>query len=194
MQRAPVRQIMLAGSGHILAGFIEWWSMLLRCDRSGSWLANNNDLPGCSGQPGERGYSNMYRVSRSVSFCYGHRLLNYAGKCRHLHGHNARAEITLQSPVLDETGMVEDFTRMKQVLLDWLDAEIDHTLLLHRDDPLLPLLTEAGERVYVTDENPTAEVIARMIFDHVSARGFPVVEVRLWETDTSVASYRAGAD
>ena len=37
----------------------------------------------------------MYRVSKSVSFCYGHRLLNYQGKCQHLHGHNARAVITL---------------------------------------------------------------------------------------------------
>lgn len=132
----------------------------------------------------------MYRVSRSVSFCYGHRLLGYAGKCRHLHGHNARAVITLESPVLDSIGMVEDFSRMKQVLQDWLEAEIDHTMLLHRDDPLLPLLEAAGERVYVTAQNPTAEVIARMIHDYVREQGFPVVQVELWETDNSVASYR----
>jgi 6-pyruvoyltetrahydropterin/6-carboxytetrahydropterin synthase len=132
----------------------------------------------------------MYSVSRSVSFCYGHRLLNYAGKCRHLHGHNARAVIRLESASLDDLGMVEDFSRMKRLLRDWLDADIDHTLLLHRDDPLLPLLRSAGERVYVVDENPTAEVIARMIFDYVRGQGFPVVEVELWETDNSVASYR----
>jgi len=132
----------------------------------------------------------MYSVSRSVSFCYGHRLLNYAGKCRHLHGHNARAVIRLERAGLDDMGMVEDFSRMKQLLRDWLDADIDHTLLLHKDDPLLPLLRSAGERVYVVDENPTAEVIARMIFDYVRGQGFPVVEVELWETDSSVASYR----
>jgi len=134
----------------------------------------------------------MYRVSKSVSFCYGHRLLGYAGKCRHLHGHNARAVITLESASLDETGMVEDFSRMKQLLRDWLDKDIDHTLLLHRDDPLLPLLRSAGERVYVTEENPTAEAIARMIYDYVKGQGYPVVEVELWETDSSVAGYRAG--
>ena len=132
----------------------------------------------------------MYSVSRSVAFCYGHRLLNYAGKCRHLHGHNARAVITLERAGLDDMGMVEDFSRMKQVLHDWLDRDIDHTLLLHRDDPLLPLLRSAGERVYVVDENPTAEVIARMIFEYIRGQGFPVVEVELWETDSSVASYR----
>lgn len=132
----------------------------------------------------------MYRVSKSVSFCYGHRLLNYEGKCAHLHGHNARAVITLESEELDVLGMVEDFSRVKQLVWDWLDAEIDHTLLLHRDDPVLPVLQAAGERVRVTEFNPTAENIARMIFDHVAAEGYPVVDVTLWETETSYASYR----
>jgi 6-pyruvoyltetrahydropterin/6-carboxytetrahydropterin synthase len=131
----------------------------------------------------------MYRVTKSVAFCYGHRLLNYAGKCRHLHGHNARAVITLEREALDGRGMVEDFSELKHVLRTWLDEEIDHTLLLCRADPLLPLLQEAGERVRVIEDNPTAEVIARLIFDYVAGRGFPVVEVTLWETDTSYASY-----
>ena len=135
----------------------------------------------------------MYRVSKSVSFCYGHRLLNYNGKCAHLHGHNARAVITLESSELDAQGMVEDFSRVKQLVWDWLDAEVDHTLLLHRDDPVLPALQAAGERVRATDFNPTAENIARMIFEHVAAEGYPVVDVTLWETETSYASYR-GAD
>lgn len=132
----------------------------------------------------------MYRVSKSVSFCYGHRLLNYDGKCAHLHGHNAQAVITLESETLDELGMVEDFSLLKRLVWEWLDAEIDHTLLLHRDDPVLPVLQQAGERVRVTDFNPTAENIARMIYDYVDGQGFPVVDVTLWETGTSQASYR----
>ena len=132
----------------------------------------------------------MYQVSKSVSFCYGHRLLNYTGKCQHLHGHNARAVITLESKVLDERGMVEDFSEVKRLVWSWLDEEIDHTLLLHRDDPVLPVLQNAGERVMVTDENPTAEVIARMIYEFVAGKGYPVTGVTLWETETSHASYR----
>ena len=38
----------------------------------------------------------MYVVTRELRFCYGHRLLEYAGKCRHLHGHNGRAVLTGQ--------------------------------------------------------------------------------------------------
>lgn len=131
----------------------------------------------------------MYRVSKSVSFCYGHRLLNYQGKCRHLHGHNARAVITLESSALDKRGMVKDFSELKRLVWEWLDSEIDHTLLLHKDDPILPLLQDSGERVRVTEENPTAEVIARMIYEYVAAKNFPVTDVTLWETETSYASY-----
>ncbi|MEM4248235.1 MAG: 6-carboxytetrahydropterin synthase, partial [Candidatus Nanoarchaeia archaeon] len=32
-----------------------------------------------------------YQVSREIEFSYGHRLLNYEGKCKHLHGHNGKA-------------------------------------------------------------------------------------------------------
>jgi 6-pyruvoyltetrahydropterin/6-carboxytetrahydropterin synthase len=131
----------------------------------------------------------MYRVSRSVAFCYGHRLLNYDGKCRHLHGHNARAVITLESESLDDRGMVEDFTDVKKIVWEWLESEIDHTLLLHEQDPILPILKSAGERVRTMDANPTAENIARMIYDFVAGKGFKVVEVALWETETSRAVY-----
>jgi len=131
----------------------------------------------------------MYRISTSVSFCYGHRLINYQGKCRHLHGHNARAVITLESHGLDDRGMVKDFSDVKRLLWEWLDREIDHTLLLHRDDPVLPVLQDVGERVRAVDCNPTAENIARMIFDFVADTGYPVVDVTVWETETSHASY-----
>jgi 6-pyruvoyltetrahydropterin/6-carboxytetrahydropterin synthase len=132
----------------------------------------------------------MYHVTREISFCYGHRLLNYDGKCRHLHGHNGRAVITLASPQLDGLGMVVDFSRIKSVVNAWIDQTLDHKMLLHKDDPVLPFLRSQGEPVYVMDVNPTAENIARLIFEFVAAQGFPVVEVRLWETDTCFAAYR----
>lgn len=132
----------------------------------------------------------MYTVTRSISFCYGHRLLNYQGPCQHLHGHNARAVITLQAEGLDERGMVMDFVDIKQQVKAWIDAELDHTMLLHEHDPFLPVMREYGERVLAVPFNPTAENLARMIFERVRDQGFPVVEVTLWETETSQATYR----
>ena len=44
------------------------------------------------------------------------------------------------------------------------------------------------------DVNPTAENIARLIFDRAAAHGLPVTEVTLWETESSFATYRATPD
>jgi 6-pyruvoyltetrahydropterin/6-carboxytetrahydropterin synthase len=132
----------------------------------------------------------MYSVTKEIRFCYGHRLLNHKGKCRHLHGHNARAVIRLESAALDDFGMVVDFGEIGSYIKDWLSAEIDHNMLLCHSDPVLPLLLEAGERVYVMEENPTAENIARLIFLRAEQGGYPVVEVSVFETESAVASYR----
>ncbi|MFO0953882.1 MAG: 6-carboxytetrahydropterin synthase [Isosphaeraceae bacterium] len=131
----------------------------------------------------------MFRVSREIEFCYGHRLLNYAGKCRHLHGHNGRAIVVLEAEELDDCGMLVDFAEIKRQVQHWIDENLDHNLILCRDDPILPVLQERGERVFVIDENPTAENIARLIFRQAVGSGLPVVEVTLWETPNCHASY-----
>lgn len=135
----------------------------------------------------------MYEVTRLIKFCYGHRLLNYRGKCRHLHGHNGRAQVTLASEALDARGMVRDFEEIKGTLQAWIDQTLDHTMLLCRDDPLVEELRRRGERCYVLDTNPTAEAIARLIFDYALLAGLPVTAVTLWETDQSYATYRPAA-
>ena len=132
----------------------------------------------------------MYAVSKEIHFCYGHRLLNHQGKCRHLHGHNAKAVIRLETEQLDALGMVCDFSDIGDYVKSWIEKTLDHNMLLHSDDPILPLLQQAGESVYVMQTNPTAENIARLIYDYVEAGGFPVVEVAIFETDSALASYR----
>lgn len=131
----------------------------------------------------------MFRVSREIDFCYGHRLINYDGKCRHLHGHNGRAVIVLQAETLDERGMLVDFGDIKRHVQRWIDENLDHNMLLCVDDPILPVLRERGERVYAMEENPTAEAIARLIFEQARSAGLPVVEVTLWETPRCHATF-----
>ncbi|HXD85928.1 MAG TPA: 6-carboxytetrahydropterin synthase [Urbifossiella sp.] len=134
----------------------------------------------------------MFRVTKEIHFCYGHRLLDYAGKCRHLHGHNGKAVVTVEAPALDPLGMVVDFSEIKRVLGKWIDDALDHRMLLHRDDPILPDLRQRGELFVELDVNPTAENIAKMIFDYAVSHGLPVIEVTLWETENSFATYRRG--
>jgi len=135
----------------------------------------------------------MYRVTREIDFCYGHRLLDYEGKCRYLHGHNGRAVITVESTTLDSRGMVLDFSDIKNVVSRWIDDNLDHRMILNKHDPAIPALTELDEPLYLIDRNPTAENIAALIFDFTRDQGFPVVEVRLWETPRCFATY-AGED
>jgi 6-pyruvoyltetrahydropterin/6-carboxytetrahydropterin synthase len=135
----------------------------------------------------------MHRVSREIHFCYGHRLLDYAGKCRHLHGHNGVAVITLESDHLDHLGMVMDFGEIKRVMQTWIDTHLDHRMILHRDDPILPTLRGMDEPLFLLDVNPTAENLAKLIYDQAKQHGFPIVEVTLWETPSSYATYRESA-
>lgn len=131
----------------------------------------------------------MFKVTKIVYFCYGHRLLHYEGKCRHLHGHNARVELELSSSALDRRGMVVDFGEVKQKLQTWIDAAWDHKLLLHCEDPLIPHLKALQEPFVVLEANPTAETLARLIFEQARTLGLPIAHVRLWETETSFATY-----
>jgi 6-pyruvoyltetrahydropterin/6-carboxytetrahydropterin synthase len=133
----------------------------------------------------------MFRVTREIDFCYGHRLLQYEGKCRHLHGHNGTAVIAIEGDQLDHRGMLVDFSDIKSAVSTWIDENLDHRMLLRRDDPVVPVLQEMGEPLYLLDENPTAENIAKLIFDQSKKLKLPVpiVEVRLWETPKCFATY-----
>lgn len=130
-----------------------------------------------------------YSVTRLIPFCYGHRLLDYDGKCRHPHGHNGTLEIDIDSAKLDRLGMVVDFEEIKRRVQTWVDAELDHNFLLNKRDPLVELFKKSGERHLAMEGNPTAEAIAKLVFDYAKAQKLAVREVRLWETERSYAAY-----
>ena len=122
------------------AGFLLFWvRCLTRCPRCATFsLISTAPTP-----------SAMFRVSQEIDFCYGHRLLHYSEKCRHLHGHNGRAVIVMEGAALDSRGMLVDFANIKQALRTWIDEHLDHRMILCRDDPALPLLATLGEPVHV---------------------------------------------
>jgi len=132
----------------------------------------------------------QHHVVKQLHFCYGHRLMNYNGKCAHPHGHNGVLEVELAGDTLDKIGMVVDFTEVKRRLLTFIDNELDHRMILHKDDPLVKALEAVGEKSFVLDGNPTAENIAKVIFQHAKEQNLPVIAVRLWETHDAYAEYR----
>ena len=131
----------------------------------------------------------MFQVIKEIHFSYGHRLLNYSGKCAHPHGHNGKLEIELKADTLDARGMVYDFGDIKRVIQKWIDEQLDHKMILQKSDPLTAALAKLGEPFFEMDENPTAESLAKLIFQYGKSKGLPIGKVTLWETLSSSASY-----
>ena len=131
----------------------------------------------------------MFKVSKEIHFCYGHRLLNYNGKCAHPHGHNGKIVIELETAKLDARGMVFDFGDVKEIVQKWVDEKLDHKMILRSDDPLIQTLKEIKEPYFVMDVNPTAENLAKLIFEVAKTKKLPVKAVTFWETVSSSATY-----
>lgn len=144
----------------------------------------------------------MITCTKRLEFDAAHRVLGHTGKCRHIHGHRYAVEITvkLRDGILDGLGMVVDFGVIKERVGKWIDDNLDHNIILHKDDPLLVSDVEdrgvsnifGGRRPHVLTCNPTAENLAALI--HAKAiellsgeRGVEVVKVRVYETPTAWA-------
>jgi 6-pyruvoyltetrahydropterin/6-carboxytetrahydropterin synthase len=136
----------------------------------------------------------MYLVTKRIEFCYGHRLLDYDGICKHPHGHNAVVEVDVSTDALDKRNMVADFSDIKRIVKGWIDRELDHKMILRRDDPLVEPLRKLGEPMYLLESNPTVERIAKLIYDKGRELGVNIVASRVWETPSSFASYSDAAD
>jgi 6-pyruvoyltetrahydropterin/6-carboxytetrahydropterin synthase len=131
----------------------------------------------------------MYLVTKRIEFCYGHRLLDYDGICKHPHGHNAIVEVDVRTDRLDERNMVADFSDVKRLVKGWIDRELDHKMILRHDDPLVAPLRALGEPVFTLESNPTVERIAKLIFEMSRDCGLDVAAIRVWETPSSFATY-----
>ncbi len=106
------------------------------------------------------------RVTKSFHFEAAHQLPWHAGRCRKLHGHGYRLEVTVEGP-LDGNGVVVDFDDLKAVVQREVVDRYDHAYL----NDLL--------------DNPTAELIAADAWKRLEAAGTSPARIRLWETPTS---------
>ncbi len=131
----------------------------------------------------------MFEIVKHIDFCFGHRLMGYPGKCSQPHGHNGRVEVRLTSSTLDGIGMVADFRDVRHKVEAWIEANLDHRMVLQRDDPLIGAIEALDQWVYVIDEPPTTENLAMLIYANVQGMGFPVASVTLWETPDSYATF-----
>lgn len=122
----------------------------------------------------------MFTLKVRAEFEAAHRIADYPGKCDRLHGHNWTVEAVIAGRELDELGMLIDFKEAKNNLNEVL-ATFDHQYL--NDLPMF-----AGKM------NPTAENLARYVFDELSrcaifAGTAKLASVCVWERPNSCVSY-----
>jgi 6-pyruvoyltetrahydropterin/6-carboxytetrahydropterin synthase len=123
----------------------------------------------------------MFEVSVEATFAAAHSLRGYQGKCENLHGHNYKVRLAVTGDQLDQIGLLQDFTVLKQVLRGVV-GKLDHRNL----NELPPFETV----------NPSAENLARFIHDESAKQlagklgDAALASVTVWETETASATYR----
>jgi len=118
----------------------------------------------------------MFELTIKGDIASAHFLRGYPGKCKDMHGHTWKIEIFIRGESLNDIGMVEDFSVLKKKFKTFLEP-LDHTCL--------------NDIEYFKDVNPTAENIAKYIYDQFSPEILPLklLRVQVWESDQASAIY-----
>ena len=119
----------------------------------------------------------MFELSVKGDIASAHLIRGHEGKCKNLHGHTWKIEVTITKDRLNDLGMVADFAVLKRQLREVLDP-IDHVCL--------------NELSFFKEAVPTTENIARYVYAHFKEMIKPldIRQVRVWESDTSSVTYR----
>ena len=138
-------------------------------------------------------------LTKIFSFDTAHVLENYPGKCKHIHGHTYHLQVTITGEIINErnhpyNGMIIDFTDLKRWIQDSVLNLFDHALLLHEESTIAKLDFPDSERIYLTKYTPTCENMLLDIVERLkqsAPNNIYLVEVRLQETPTAFATWRA---
>src|SRR6266545_3590241 len=129
---------------------------------------------------------------RAIASAVGLWSMRYIGSprpCSRLTGGSSRRSTILWSTFASTHSWIACFKTVKHAIQEWVDANVDHKMVLRRDDPPVSLLQGLGEPMYLMDHNPTAEAMARILYDVAAQQRFPVRAVKFWESPTSYATY-----
>jgi len=121
----------------------------------------------------------MYTVTVEARFSAVHQVRLEDGTLEPPHEHDWLVRAHFSRSELDEVGMVVDFSKARSALQTVL-GRLDHTNLNSHDG--------------LTGKNPTAEVVARYIFDRITNPGLAVLRrIEVTEAPGCMAVYRPDA-
>lgn len=140
-------------------------------------------------------------ITKQIEWDMGHRVVNHKSKCRNLHGHRYKMEVCLEGSLVDingssDEGMVMDFSDVKAVAVKYIHDILDHGFMVWDKDKVLVKFFKVNEdqKHIIVTFTPTAENIAKWSFEtldkqykDVYGTGLKLLEVKVWETPTSLA-------
>jgi len=135
----------------------------------------------------------MYKksVTKIFNFETGHRLSDYEGKCKNIHGHSYRLEVKIKGEINNQ-GMIIDFGTLKAIVNKIIDANFDHKIILKEDSRFNKKLKAvlSKDSMYLVNYNPTAENMVIDFYTRIGKelpKGLAIDRIRLYETATSYA-------
>ena len=80
------------------------------------------------------------RITKQFSFETGHALYGHDGKCKNIHGHSYRLNVTLfGTPITDDSspkfGMIMDFSDVKKIVKETIVTPFDHATIFNKNTP-----------------------------------------------------------
>ena len=142
------------------------------------------------------------RITKQFSFETGHALYGYDGKCKNVHGHSYRLDVTvIGRPIEDNSdvkfGMVIDFGDLKKIVKSEIVDVFDHATVFNKNTPHLELakeLQERGHNVILADYQPTIEEMITDFANRISSKLPSEIKLhclKLEETETSYSEWFA---
>lgn len=135
----------------------------------------------------------MYLINKEIEFDAGHRVPLHESKCHNPHGHRYRVVARIVGELITEgpeSGMVRDFSIIKKLLTERVHDKYDHGFIVHeQDNELIDLFDAMGWKTVIVPFYPTAECLAKEIYDDLVLELPGLYNVEVWETPTSCATY-----
>lgn len=142
------------------------------------------------------------RITKQFSFETGHALYGYDGKCKNVHGHSYRLDVTvIGTPISDNSnvkfGMVIDFSDLKKIVKEEIVDVFDHATVFNKNTPHVELAKELEDRdhnVLLVNYQPTSEMMVIDFAKKIKQRlpeNIKLHSLKLQETATSFAEWFA---
>lgn len=142
------------------------------------------------------------RITKQFSFETGHALYGYDGKCKNVHGHSYRLDVTVIGQPISDTsnvkfGMVIDFGDLKKIVKEEIVDVFDHATVFNKNTPHVELakeLEDRGHNVLLVNYQPTSEMMVIDFAEKIKNRlpdNIKLYSLKLSETATSYAQWYA---